>query len=103
VSALAQIDRLEDVEIERVLDVASDVARGQLDVHDPGILRVERIDLAERLAHNLLVLSDTRPRVTAERRRFRGGDLDLRDVRLRHSGRADGGQREDDGDLAGNE
>ena len=43
-----------------------------------------RIDLAVRLADDLLVLPDLRPRVAAERRRlgFRGVDLDPGDARL---------------------
>ena len=47
-----------------------------------GVLRVVRIDLAVRLADDLLVLADARPRVAAERRRFPGGDLDFRDPGL---------------------
>jgi hypothetical protein len=88
VGALGQIDRLEDVEIEGVLDVPAGVARRQPDVHDYGILRVARVHLAERLTNDLLVLPDAGPRVATERRRFSGDDLDPGDPRL-------GGGRDD--------
>ena len=57
-SALAQVDRLQDVEVERVLDLAARIPRRELDVDDDGVLRIGGIDLAERLADDLFVLPD---------------------------------------------
>ena len=58
--ALAQVDRLQDVEVERILDLPVPVARRKLDVDDDIILGVARVELAERFAGDLLVLSDAR-------------------------------------------
>src|SRR5213078_308009 len=58
VGALAQIDRLQHVEVERVLDVAPGVPRRQRDVDDDRVLRIVRLHLAERLADDLFVLPD---------------------------------------------
>ena len=82
VRAFAQVDRLEDVEVECVLDVAANVPRRQQDVDDDGILRIRGIDFAECLADDLLVLTDARPRVAAEGRRLGGDDLNPRDARF---------------------
>ncbi len=82
VRALLQVDRLEDVEVERVLDLAARISRREGDVDDDGVLGIEGIDLAEGLAVELFILSDPRPRIAAEcRRLFR--DQDLGDARLR--------------------
>src|SRR6185503_4063333 len=82
VRALLELDRLQDVEVELVLDVAARVARRELEVDDDAILPVVGIDFAVRDADQLLVLADARPRITAERRRLAGGDLDPGDARL---------------------
>ena len=82
VRALAQVDRFQDVEVERVLDVAAGILRRELDVDDDGVLRIGRVDLAEGFAGDLLVLPDAGPRVTAKRRRLRRGDLNLGDSRI---------------------
>jgi hypothetical protein len=91
VGALAQVDGLEDVEVERVLDVAVGVPRRERDVDDHGVERIVRVQLAERLADDLLVLSDARPGKASERGRFPCADLHPGDSRLcgRH-------RREDD-------
>jgi len=60
VRALGQIERLQDVEIVRVLDVAVRVRRREPDVRDDGILRIVRIDLALRIAGDDFVLADAR-------------------------------------------
>jgi len=67
-----------------VLDVAARVARREFDIDDVAVLPVVRVDLAERLADDLLVLADTRPRESAEggRLRARGVDLDPGDARV---------------------
>src|SRR5439155_3412540 len=77
-----QIDRLQDVEVERILDLSGSIPRRKLDVDDNLILCILRIQLAKRLPDDLLVLPDTRPRVSAERRRLLLRDLDLLDLRL---------------------
>ena len=84
VRALGKIDRLQDVEVEGVLDVASGVSGRKLDVDDDSVLPVTRVDFTVRRADHLLVLTDLRPRVTAERRRLRprGVNLDPRDARV---------------------
>src|SRR6267154_6882212 len=64
--AFLEIDRLEDVEVEGVFDVAARVARREFDVDDVAVLAVVRVDLAERRADDLLVLADARPRESAE-------------------------------------
>src|SRR3979411_682656 len=74
VGALAQVARLEDVEVKRVLDVSVGVPRRELKIDDPCVLLVERIDFGESLAGELLVLPDVRPGVAAEGRRLYGGD-----------------------------
>src|SRR5437899_680956 len=70
VIAFAQVNRLEDVEVERVLDHAARVARRELEIDDHGILRIVRVDLAVRLADKLFVLPDALERVAAEGRRL---------------------------------
>ncbi len=81
--ALAEVDRLEDVEVVGVLDVAVLIPRGQRDVRDDRILRVRRIYLALCDPDDELVLTDERERMAAE-----GGaaleDGDLGDARVRH-------------------
>ncbi len=101
VRAATEVDRLEDVEVERVLDLAAGVPRRELDVHDHGVLRVEGIDLAERLADDLLVLSDARPRIAAKRRRFGGRDLDPDDAGVGGAGRAAHGKQGEDREQTG--
>ena len=99
VRALGEIDRLQDVEVERVLDVAVGVARRELDVGDAAVLGIGRADFAVGLARDLLVLADAGPRVAAERRRLVCGHGDLGDARLdgrRRGERAAGGERGDD-------
>ena len=56
--ALAQVGRLQDVEVERILDLPVPVAGRELDVDDDIVLGVARGELAERVAGDLLVLSD---------------------------------------------
>src|SRR5207248_11371953 len=77
-----QIDRLEDVEVEGVFDLAARVARRELDVHDRGVLRIVGVELAVRLAGQLFVLADVLEDVAAEGRRLLLDDLDFRDVRV---------------------
>ena len=76
VVAAAQILRLEDVEIERVLDHAVLVSRRELDVHDHRVPGIARVELAERPADQLFVLSHAGKGVTAEGRRFPHRELD---------------------------
>src|SRR5262249_58961887 len=75
VGALAQVDRLQDVEVEGVPDGTVRVPLREPDVHDHGVLRVVGIHLAERLAGNLFVLPDAGPREAAKRWRLGCGDL----------------------------
>jgi len=80
--ALVQVERLQDVEIVLIFDVAVGVFRRQLDVGDQRILRVRRTDLARRDPGDDLVLADAGKRVSAER----DGpvqDLDSRGARVR--------------------
>src|SRR5262249_28414702 len=92
VAALREVDRLEDVEVERILDVAASVRRREPDVDDDRVLVVVRIELAERLADDALVLPHAWPGIAAEGRRLRQGgiDLDARDSRLRGRGEGRG-------------
>ena len=77
VIALARVGRLQDVEIERVLDFASRVARRKADIHDHLVVRVGRIDFGECLADNPLVGAHFGKRVAPERRSPRN-NLDFR-------------------------
>src|SRR5262249_39731183 len=61
VIALARVNRLQDVEIERVLDIAPRIPRREREVDDDRISRVARADFGECLADDLFVLSDARP------------------------------------------
>src|SRR6185436_9669128 len=63
-------------------DFASGVARRKLQIDDDRILRILRIELAECLSGDLLVLPHTGPRVAAESRRFFHVDLNLRHLRV---------------------
>ena len=58
VVALARIDRLQDVERMRILDLAGGVARRELDIDDDRILGVVRIEFAVRHADELFVLAN---------------------------------------------
>jgi hypothetical protein len=82
VIAFAQIDRLQDVEVECIFDFAACVARGQLDVDDHSVFRIVRIKLAVRLADELFVLTDAGEGVAAEGRRFPGDDHQLSNTRV---------------------
>jgi hypothetical protein len=70
VIAFAQVDRLQDVEIKRILDLPVGVLWRELYIEDRGILRVVRIELAEGLADDLFVGADALEGLTAERRRL---------------------------------
>jgi hypothetical protein len=48
VIALVEVQRLQNVEIVLIDDVASRVSRRELDVGDDSILRIRRVDLAGR-------------------------------------------------------
>jgi hypothetical protein len=82
VCALLQVDRLQDVEVERVLDLAPSIARREREIDDDGVLRVKRVDLAVGLAGELLVLANAGPGVAAKGRRLGRRDLNLGDARL---------------------
>ena len=56
--AVVQIDRLEDEDVHRVLDLAARVARRHFDVGDHGVARIAGIELAKGGATELLVLAD---------------------------------------------
>ena len=82
VTALAEIDRLQDVEIVLVDDATLIVHRRELDVGDDGVQRIVRVDLSGGDARDLLVLADTGERVAAESDRSRC-DFDLRRASVR--------------------
>src|SRR5439155_17592884 len=54
----------------------------ETDVHDHAIDGIRRVHLRERLSGDLLVLSDSRPRIAAKGRVLPGGDLDPGDASL---------------------
>ena len=83
--ALAQIDRLQDVEIEGVFDLARSIALRQIDVHDHMIVAIRWAELAESFANDPLIGSDARKRKATERRAARD-DLDFRDASVGGSG-----------------
>ena len=57
--ALAWVQRLQNVEIVVIDDVALCVFRRERDVGDDRILRISRVDLARRDAGDDLILADT--------------------------------------------
>jgi len=82
VIALAQVDRLQDVEVECVIDFAAGVPRRQLDVDDHGVFRIVRIELAVGLADELFVLADAGEGMAAEGRRLLRDDCQLGNTRV---------------------
>jgi len=76
VVAVLQVDRLEDEDVGRVLDLAVAVPRREFDVGDEGISRIRGVELAEGGAAELLVLADRSEREAAERGRLRPGGID---------------------------
>jgi hypothetical protein len=77
VIAFAQVDRLQDVEIERVLDLPIRVLWRELKIDDDGILGVLGIELAECFADDLFVRPDALEGVSAEGRRLPRRDLNF--------------------------
>ena len=94
VVALAQVNRLEDVEGERILDVAVGVRRREANVGDDRVLGIGGIHFAVGHADEFFVLSDARPHVAAKGGRFLGGNDDLGDARAH--GKRTGNQRNGD-------
>ena len=56
--ALGEVDRLEDEDIHRVLDLAVGVAGRELDIGDDRVSRIRGVDLAVGFAAKLLVRAD---------------------------------------------
>src|SRR5260370_14902931 len=86
VIALRKVKRLQNIKVERIVDFAVGVSRRKLQIDNSRIFRIIRIELAKCLPNDLLVLSNTRPRITAESRRFLRGYLNLLHTRV--SGRS---------------
>jgi hypothetical protein len=72
--APGQVDRLEDRQVDAVLDVAVGVAWRPVEIHDQGVSGIVRIDLAFDVAGQVLVLSDAPEGQSLER-----GGVGLRD------------------------
>jgi hypothetical protein len=89
--ALGHVDRLEDVEIGRILDHPAGVARRLVEVDDYRIERAFRIELAAEAADHLLIGPDIAEGLPG-RKRLLFGDLDPRHARLRARGRGDEGE-----------
>jgi hypothetical protein len=74
------IDRPQDEDAGIVLDHPARVARREAEIGDVAVLRIPRIDLAERAPDQLLVGADVAERRASERRRLDLGDRDARDA-----------------------
>ena len=80
--AVSQIDRLQDVDIHRVLDHATRVARSELDIGDNRVAAVAWIEFARGTATQLFVCADRAKACTLERWRLHGSDVDPRNARI---------------------
>ena len=94
VRAAAEIDRFENVEVERILDASTRVPRRQREIDDDRVAGDVGVELAEGLPDDLFVLAHGRKCVSAERRRFLRDDLNPGDMRIRSRGE---GERAEDG------
>ena len=94
VVALAQVDRLQDGERHRVLDVPTRVPRRSLDVLDDPVAGMARIDLPGDRSIELFVRSCATERSGAVRRA--GGEGDARDFRADSGRERQQGEQGDD-------
>ena len=74
--AAIEIERLQDPEVALILDVALSVARGPIEVDDPGIQGVRRIEFAEYRAVQPLIRADSTEFRAAEHGLLPLGHLD---------------------------
>ena len=84
------VDRLQQVDVHRVLDLPGRIAGCQGKVGDRAVARVARIDLSEGAAGELLVGPDRVERRAAEGRRLDGREHDPGDARLGGAGGQEG-------------
>src|SRR5262249_56864710 len=80
--ALGDVDRLEDVEVSRILDHSAGVARRLVEVDDCRIERAFRIEFAMKAADHLLIGPDGAEGLPGGKW-FLPGDLDPHHARLR--------------------
>src|SRR4051812_26721505 len=74
--AAVEIERFQNPEVAAILDIAPCIARGPVEVDDPGIQRVCRIDFAEYRAVQTLIGADGTEFRAAEHGTFPLGHLD---------------------------
>jgi len=64
------VHRLQDVDIDDILDLAARIARSQRQVSDDGVEGTLRVQFAKRTAYQFLILSDLTERYAVEGRRL---------------------------------
>jgi hypothetical protein len=94
------VDRLDEKERRRVFDLAVGVPRRQRDVRDDRVVRIARVELAERPAGDRLVLARGAERCAGKCRRRDRVDNDLRDPRVDVGDRERAGNARRSGDGA---
>jgi hypothetical protein len=83
--AASEIERLQDPEVAAILDIAPRVARGPIEVDDPGIQGICRIEFAEYRAVQALIGTDGAEFRAAEHGTFPLGHLDLKHAAAAHA------------------
>src|SRR4051794_16371287 len=83
--AAIEMDRLQDPEVALILDVALRIARGPVEVEDPRIQRMRRIELSEYGAVTALIGADGTEFRAAEHGTFPFRHLDLKYAAAAHA------------------
>ena len=83
--AAVEIERLQDPEVAAILDIALRIARGPIEVDDPRIQRMCRIEFSEYRAVQALIGADGAEFRAAEHGTFPLGHLDLKHAAASHA------------------